>query len=96
MFDKIRISPLKSVMTDDNFMTDDIRNFMTQQKQRKELILIDNKNTFNQRFQPIQRSQPIFMTDGIRNLIHTKHNQGNAKLRIFSFTPQRLRIGNVV
>ena len=47
MFDKIRISPLKSVMTDDNFMTDGIRNFMAQQKQRKELILIDNKNTFN-------------------------------------------------
>ena len=29
-----------------NFITDGIRNFMGQQKQRKQLILTDNKNIF--------------------------------------------------
>ena len=32
------------------------------------------------------------MTDGIRNFLHTKHNEDNAKLRIFSFVSQRQRI----
>ena len=43
-------------------MTDDIRNFMAQQKQRKQLILTDSKNIFAYRFRPIQRLQPNFMT----------------------------------
>ena len=65
---------------------------MTQQKQRKQLILTDNKNISTYRFQSIQRLQPNFMTDGIRNFMYTKHNGDNAKLRIFSFIPQRQRI----
>ena len=65
---------------------------MAQQKQRKQLILTDYKNIFTYCFQPIQRSQPNFKTDGIRNFMKTKHNANNAKLRIFSFIPQRQRI----
>ena len=42
---------------------------MAQQKQRKQLILTDNKNIFICRFQPIKRLQPIFMTDGIENFM---------------------------
>ena len=60
-----------------------------QQKQRKQLYLINNKNIFIYRFQPIQRLQPNLMTDGIRNFMYAKHNGDNAKLRIFSFMPQR-------
>ena len=40
------------------FMTDSIRNFMGQQKQRKQPILTDSKNIFAYRFQPIQGVQP--------------------------------------
>ena len=65
---------------------------MAQQKQRKQLILSDNLNISTYHFQPIQRLQPNFMTDGIRNFMYTKHNGDNAKLRIFSFIPQRQRI----
>ena len=32
------------------------------------------------------------MTDGIRNFMCSKHNEDNAKLRIFSFIPQQQRI----
>ena len=39
---------------------------MTQQKQRKQLILTDNQNISTYYFQPIQRLQPDFITDGIR------------------------------
>ena len=42
---------------------------MVQQKQRKQLILTDSKNIFTYRFQPIQRLQPHFITDGIRNFM---------------------------
>ena len=42
---------------------------MTQQKQRKQPILIDGKNIFTYCFQPIQRVQPNFTTDGIRNFM---------------------------
>ena len=42
---------------------------MTQQKQRKQSILIDGKNIFTYCFQPIQRLQANFTTDGIRNLM---------------------------
>ena len=65
---------------------------MAQQKQRKQLILTDKKNISTYLFQSIQRLQPNFMTDGIRNFMYTKHNGDNAKLRIFSFIPQRQRI----
>ena len=75
-----------------NFTTDGIRSFMAQQKQRKQLILTDGKNIFTYCFQSMQPLQPIFKTDGIRNFIYTKHNGDNAKLRIFSFIPQRQRI----
>ena len=65
---------------------------MTQQKQRKQLSLTDNKNISTYRFQPVQRLQPNFMTDGIRNFMHTKHNGDNVKLRTFSFILQRQHI----
>ena len=39
---------------------------MAQQKQCKQPILIDSKNTFTCCFQPMQRLQHIFMTDSIR------------------------------
>ena len=42
---------------------------MAQQKQRKKPILIDGKNTFTYCFQPIQRLQPNFTTNGIRNFM---------------------------
>ena len=62
---------------------------MARQKQHKHLILTDGKNIFTYCFQPTQRLQPNFETDGIRNFMYTKHNGDNAKLRIFSFIPQR-------
>ena len=65
---------------------------MAQLKQRKQLILTDNKNISTFRFQSIQRLQPNFMTDGIRNFMYTKHNGDNAKLIVFSFIPQLQRI----
>ena len=40
-------------------------------------------------FQQIQRMQPNFMTDTMRNLTHTVNNRNNPKLRIFSFIPPR-------
>ena len=40
---------------------------MAQQKERKQLILSDSKNTSNYHFQPIQRLQQNIMADGIRN-----------------------------
>ena len=65
---------------------------MAQQKQRKQLILTDNRNISAYRFQLIQHLQSSFMTNGIRNFMYTKHNVDNAKLRIFSFIAQRQRI----
>ena len=62
---------------------------MAQQKQLKQLILTDDKNIFTCCFQPIQRLQPNFKTEGTGNFMYTKHNRDNAKLRIFSFIPQR-------
>ena len=41
---------------------------MAEHKQRKQPILIDGKNIFTYCFQPIQRLQPNFTTDGIRNV----------------------------
>ena len=40
-----------------------------QQKQRKQLISTNIKNALAYRFQPMQRLQPIFKTDGIRNFM---------------------------
>ena len=42
---------------------------MAQQKQPKQPILINGKNIFTYCFQPIQRLQPDFTTDGIRNFM---------------------------
>ena len=42
---------------------------MAQQKQRKQLILTDNQNISNYHFQPIQRLQLNFITDGIKNFV---------------------------
>ena len=42
---------------------------MAQQKQRKQTILIDGTNIFTHCFQPIQRLQPNFTTDDIRNFM---------------------------
>ena len=40
-----------------------------QQKQRKQLILTDSEKIFTYSFQPTQRLQPNFVTDGIFNLM---------------------------
>ena len=68
------------------------RTFKGQQKQRKQLTIIDDKNIFTYSFQPIQRLQPNFKIEGIRNFIYNKHNGDKAKLRLFSLKPQRQRI----
>ena len=65
------------------FKTDGIKNFMAQQKQRKQLILTDCKNIFTNLFQPKQRLQPNFMTGGRGTFMHTKYNGDNQKVRIF-------------
>ena len=39
------------------------------QKQRKQIILTNNKNIFTYYFQPIQRLQPDFTTDGIGKFV---------------------------
>ena len=70
-------------------MTDGIRNFMEQQKERKQIILTDGKNIFTYCFQPLQCLQPNFMTDSSRTFIHTKYNGSNPKIRTFSLIPQR-------
>ena len=54
-----------------------------QQKQRKQLLLTESKNTFTYRFQPIQRSQPNFVTNSRRTFIHTNYNENNPKVRTF-------------
>ena len=63
---------------------------MAQQKQRKQLHLIDDKNNFTYCFQSIQRLQSSSKTYAIRNFMCTKHNGDNSKLRIF--IPQQQRI----
>ena len=69
-------------------MIDGTRNFMVKQKQRKQLVLTDSKNSFTYNFQQMQRLQPKFMTDGRRTFIHIKYNGHNPKVRKFSFIPQ--------
>lgn len=56
------------------------------------LYAIESKNIPNYRFQQRQHILPNFMTDGIINFIHSKHNRDNLKLRIFLFIPHRQRI----
>ena len=65
---------------------------MAQQKQRKQLILTDDKDIFTYCFQSIKRLQPNSNIYVIRNLMYTKYNGDNPKLRIFSFIPQQRRI----
>ena len=65
---------------------------MTQQKQRKQLLLTDDKNIFTYCFQSIQRLQPNSKTYAIRNFKYNKHNGDNPKSRIFFFIPRRRRI----
>ena len=74
-----------------NFTTDGIRNFMAQQKQRKQLRLTYDKNIFTYRFQLMQRLQPNSQTYAIRNFMCTKHNRDNRKLRIFILQRQRIQ-----
>ena len=57
---------------------------MAQQKQRKQLILTDIKNIFTYRFQPIQRLQPKFMADGIRNFMARQKQRKQLILTDFS------------
>ena len=75
-------------------MTDSIRNFMAQQKQRKQLILADSKDIFTYRFQPIQCLQPNFMTGSSITFIHAKYNGNNPKVRTIMLLPQRKRNDN--
>ena len=65
---------------------------MAQQKQRKQLLLTDDKDIFTYCFQSIKRLQPNSNIYVIRNFMYTKYNGDNPKLRIFSFIPQRRRI----
>ena len=53
--------------------------------------LADSMNIFTYRFQLIQRLQPNFLTDGIRNFMYNKYKEDNAKLRIFSVTAATTR-----
>ena len=80
-----------------NFITDGI-NFMTQQKKRKQLILTNNKNISTYRFEPIQRLQPNFITDGIRNFMAQQKQRkqliltDNKNISTYRFEPiQRLQ-----
>ena len=52
---------------------------MTWQKQRKQLLLTDDKNIFTYCFQSIQRLQPNSKAYDIRNSKCTKHNGDNPK-----------------
>ena len=50
---------------------------MAQQKQHKQLILIDGKNIFTHCLQSIQCLQPNSKTYAIRNFMYTKNNGDN-------------------
>ena len=63
---------------------------MTQQKQRKQLHLTNDKNIFTYSFQSVQRLQPNSKTYAIRNFMYTKHNGYNPKLRIFILQRRRM------
>ena len=59
-------------------MTDGVRNFVAQERLRKQPILTDTNNIFTYRFQPLQRLQPNFMTDG-RRTYQVQHRQPKGK-----------------
>ena len=61
-----------------SFTTDGIKNFMAQQKQRKQLILTDDKNIFTYSFQPIQRLQPNFTIYGKEFSRDNRNNANNS------------------
>ena len=68
---------------------------MAQQKQRKKPILIDGRNIFTYCFQPIQRLQPNFTTDGIRNFMAQQKQRKQLHLtydkNIFTYCFQSLQ-----
>ena len=68
---------------------------MTQQKQRKQPILIDGKNIFTLYSQPMQRLQPNFTTDGIRNFMAQQKQRKQLHLtydkNIFTYCFQSLQ-----
>ena len=74
-----------------NFTTDGIRNFMPQQKQRKQPHLTDGKNICTYCFQSIQHLQPNSKTYAKRNFMYNKHNGDNPKLRIFILQRRRIQ-----
>ena len=69
-----------------NFITDGIRNFMAQQKKRKQVNLTDDKNILTYCFQSIQRLQPNSKTYAIRNFMYTKHNRDNQTTKTTTWT----------
>ena len=68
---------------------------MAQQKQRQQPNLIDGKNVFTYCFQPIQRLQPDFTADGIRNFIAQKKQRKQLHLtddkNIFTYCFQSIQ-----
>ena len=50
---------------------------MAQQIKRKQLILTDDKHIFTCCFQPMQRLQPNFKTNGINSFMYTKNSIHN-------------------
>ena len=69
-----------------------------QQNQRRQLILTESKNIFTERFQPMRRLQPNFITDAIRNFMtqQKQHKQliltDNKNIFTYCFQPiQRLQ-----
>ena len=56
---------------------------MAQQKQRKQLILTDNQNICTYHFQPMQRLQPDFITDGIRIFMAQQKQRKQTITRLF-------------
>ena len=59
---------------------------MAQQKQRKQLILTDNQNISTYHFQPMQRLQPDFITDGIRIFMAQQKQRKQTIPRLFLLT----------
>ena len=59
---------------------------MAQQKQRKQLILTDNQNISTYHFQPMQRLQRDFITDGIRIFMAQQKQRKQTITRLFLLT----------
>ena len=64
-----------------------------QQKQQKQLILIDKKNILTYRFQQRQRIQPDFIIETMRTLIRTMYNGANTKIRKLLFKIKKIDTG---